>query len=92
MSYPVAGSRASDVGEVAPYRAAIAVDVASTDQTLTRPSRGIYIGGAGNLVCRLKDDSADSTWTGLLAGSWYPLAISIVRKTSTTITNSNLTF
>lgn len=71
-----------------PVEQSVAVDVSAADQTLTVPARGVYCGGAGNMVCRLIGDSSDRTFTGLLAGSFYPLAVSIIRKTSTTITNS----
>lgn len=50
--------------------------------------RAIYVGGAGNLVCRLEGDSADVTFTGLVAGQIYPLAVVSVTATGTTITNS----
>lgn len=72
--------------------ATVAVSVGGGDQTLTDVGRGIYVGGAGNLVCRLVGDSADSTFTGLTAGSYYPWAISIIRQTGTTITNSLILF
>lgn len=71
---------------------ATAVSVGGGDQTLATAARGIYVGGAGNLVCRLTGDTADVTFTGLLAGNWYPFAIEIVRQTNTTITNSVLLF
>lgn len=70
------------------YQRSVAMNIASTDQNIAGPSRGIYVGGAGNLVCRLRNDAADSTFTGLLAGTLYPLEIAVIRKTGTTITNS----
>lgn len=70
-----------------PCEASVVIDVSSADQTLATPARGIYVGVAGNLVCRLVGDSTDRTFTGLLAGSFYPFALSIVRKTSTTVTS-----
>jgi hypothetical protein len=74
------------------YKRSIAVNIASTDQTPTMPSAGLYVGGAGNLVCRLRNDTADTTFTGLLVGQVYQIEISIVRKTNTTITNSLLLY
>lgn len=70
--------------------AVAAVAVTGSAQSLTVPARGIYVGGAGNLVCKLVGDTADVTFTGLLAGTIYPIAI--VSITSTTITNSLLLF
>lgn len=65
-------------------RAAIAINYGGGDQTLTNYSRGVYITTSGTLVVRLADDTADATFSGLLAGQWYPLCISIIRQTSST--------
>ena len=65
-------------------RAAVAINYSSGDQTLTKCSRGVYVTTSGTLVVRLADDTADATFTGLLAGQWYPLAVAIVRQTSST--------
>lgn len=59
-----------------------------SNQTLTTPCRAIYVGGAGNLVATLIGDTSATTFTGLLAGSWYPFAIKSIAATGTTITNS----
>lgn len=49
-------------------------------------TKGIYIGGAGNLVC--KNDLGDSvTFTGLVAGALYPISTSQIMSTNTTATN-----
>jgi len=93
MGYPDSSSGFhSDYQKIWSAISAIAVNVASTDQTLTQPSRGIYIGGAGNLVCRLAGDTSDVTFTGLVAGTVYPFSIISVTKANTTITNSTLLF
>lgn len=74
-------------------RGAVAsLGITGSDQTPARASRGVYIGGAGNLVCRLVGDTADSTFVGLTAGSYYPLEIAFIEGTGTTITNSLLLF
>lgn len=71
-----------------PASESIAINISSTDHTFPQPTRFIYVGGNGNLVCRLSNDAADITFTGLVAGTIYPMCVSIVRRTSTTITNS----
>lgn len=68
----------------------VAVNISSTDHDVGAnlgPANGIYIGGAGALVCRLAGDAADVTFANLSAGVLYPFAVSIVRKTNTTATN-----
>lgn len=80
----------SDYQDLFPVIASLAITAVNggSDQTLTKAGRGIYVGGAGNLVCTLVGDTATTTFTGLLAGSWYPFAIKSITATSTTITNS----
>jgi hypothetical protein len=65
-------------------RDATAISVGGGDQTLSVAARGVYIGTAGNLVVRLVDATADTTFSNLSAGSYYPFAIAIVRQTGTT--------
>lgn len=64
-------------------RAGTAIAVSSVDQVLTKPTRWVQIGTAGNLVCRLADDTADVTLNNLQQGI-HPLAVAIVRHTGTT--------
>ena len=66
---------------------AVAISIGGGDQTLAIAARGVFVGGSGNLVCRLVGATADITFTGLSAGQFYPFAISIIRQTGTTITN-----
>jgi len=61
---------------------AVAVDASSSDQTFSQ-CRGIYIGGAGDLIVRLKGRDADVTFVGVPAGSILPIGVTIVRSTST---------
>lgn len=62
------------------------IDVSSTDQTLTTPTRRIIITGtAGNLVCKLAGDSASQTYTGLAPGQ-YDMAIISITKSGTSST------
>jgi hypothetical protein len=67
---------------------AVAISVGSGDQTISPPARGIWVGGAGNLVVRLLNDANDTTFTGVTAGTWLPIMVSIVRQTGTTVTNA----
>lgn len=53
------------------------------DTLITAQPRALWIGGAGNLVCRLIGDSADVTFTGVAAGTLLPIRVSHVRNTST---------
>ena len=49
-------------------------------------TRGIYVGGAGNLTVKFKDDSSTVVITGVLAGQVYPFRVLLVH-TDTTATN-----
>lgn len=51
------------------------------------PSRGLYVGGAGDLVVRLGFNDTPITFVGLLAGNIYPLQAKRVHATGTTATN-----
>lgn len=62
--------------------------ITGSAQTLARPARGIYVGGDGNLVCRLVNDTTDRTFTNLVAGTVYPFAVATITASGTTITNS----
>lgn len=70
------------------YQRSVAINVSAADQNVVGPSRGIYVGGGGNLVCRMRNDQSDTTFTGLLVGWFYPFEVAVIRKTGTTITNS----
>lgn len=48
--------------------------------------KGIYVGGAGNLA--IKDDAGNAvTFTGVTAGSVYPISTDTIMSTNTTATN-----
>ena len=53
---------------------------------LPRPTRGLYIGGAGNVNALLVDDSAQVLMTALAVGVIHPLVVRRVFATNTTAT------
>lgn len=57
----------------------------STD--LTNAARGLYIGGAGNVVVDMVGTGSTITFTGVVAGTILPIRVSRVRSTSTTATD-----
>lgn len=71
--------------------AANAVAVTPNDSTdLTFVTRGLFVGGGGNLVVIMADQPVDATtvtFTGVPAGTILPIAVRRVRSTSTTATN-----
>lgn len=71
-------------------RAETPISVSSADQVLSYAARGVYISGAGTLVCRLIDATVDSTFQSLSAGAWYPFAVAIIRHSGTTVTGNVL--
>ncbi len=50
------------------------------------PARGLYIGGAGNIVVVFTDDST-CTFTGVPAGTVLPVQCKRVNSTNTTATS-----
>lgn len=53
---------------------------------LVNVSRGIYVGGAGDITCRLLNDAADVTFSAVPVGSILPIRASHIRATGTTAT------
>tara|TARA_R110000803_G_scaffold118785_1_gene187132 strand:- start:212 stop:511 length:300 start_codon:yes stop_codon:yes gene_type:complete len=66
-------------------RTAFAVTTSDTAR-FAKPARGLYIGGSGNIVVVLPDNTT-VTFTGVLIGSTLPVACIGVNSTSTTATN-----
>lgn len=55
---------------------------------LTGITRGIYLGGAGNVAVIFADDAdgAPQTLTGLATGMWHPMQVRRIMVTNTTAT------
>lgn len=64
---------------------ALAITMGS-DQVLSRITRGIYIGGAGNLEVIFAGDVTPVTLTGLATGVWHPMQVQTIVNASTTAT------
>ena len=69
-----------------PARSALAVDVSAADQALDPDSRGIYVGGAGDLKVDMADSTTAVTFSAVLAGSILPIQVSNVYNSGTTAT------
>lgn len=69
-----------------PARSSVAIDISATDHNLETSCRGIYVGGAGNIICRLVGDSSDRTFSNVLAGTVLPVQASKITRTGTTAT------
>lgn len=72
-----------------PAQNAVAVTPHNTNE-LTFVTRGLYVGGAGNIVVIMADDltgAAPVTFTGVLAGTILPIAVRRVNSTNTTATS-----
>ncbi len=76
----------NEIGRLAPAGGAAAVDISSTDAPITPPSRGIYVGGAGDLKVDLPNGTT-VTFVALAAGLCHPIAATKVYKTGTTATS-----
>lgn len=58
----------------------------SDSVSLTNDSRGLYVGGAGNISV-LMSGGTSVTFTGVVAGSILPIRVNRINATSTTATN-----
>lgn len=52
-----------------------------------QPTRGIYIGGAGNITVDMADGGSSVLFVGLMAGVVYPFQVTRVYATGTTATS-----
>lgn len=58
----------------------------SDSTNLSKVTRGIYVGGNGNMVC-VKEDGTTVTFVGVTAGIVYPIRAKRINSTSTTATS-----
>jgi DNA-binding beta-propeller fold protein YncE len=75
---------ATKLSPVAPFTAAVAVT--KSDVTVIPATRGIYVGGAGNVVVRFKDDTAAVTLTAVPVGTTLDISVEqVLDATSATL-------
>jgi hypothetical protein len=60
-----------------------AVAITPDDDTDIDVTRGLYVGGAGDLVVVLGDDDTPMTFTAIAAGVIHPLRVKRVMEAST---------
>lgn len=68
-----------------PSRNAFAITPHASNPVVPLP-KAIYVGGAGDIVLRSVDGSADVTFVGVPAGSILPVRARFIRVTGTTAT------
>lgn len=69
------------------YSAVRAVAVTKSDATVLPTTRGLWVGGAGDVAVRFTGDTAAVTLVGVLAGSLLPIEVVQVMSTNTTATS-----
>lgn len=72
---------ATKLSGLAPFTSAI--NITKSDSTVIPATRGIFVGGAGNLVVRFKDDDASVTLTGIAAGTVLDISVEQVLNATT---------
>ena len=64
-----------------------AAAVTPSDSTALRPTRGLYVGGAGDVKVDMSMDGTAVTFSGILAGTILPIQVVKVYATDTTATS-----
>lgn len=85
MSEPAADTFGASTSIDAPYTAAVAITPHDTNELAT-VTRGLYIGGAGNVAAVLADGGDAVTLTALAVGVIHRLRVRQVLATGTTAT------
>ncbi len=75
----------SNIYETAPAIRAAAVTPHASNPLSGSP-RALYVGGTGDIACRLHGDTADVTFVAIPAGSILPIKASHVRISGTSAT------
>lgn len=72
--------------DISAYKAPAAVTPNDGADLPRIKTRGVYIGGAGNLAV-VTHEGVTLTFTGLLVGTIYPIQVDRIKATNTTATN-----
>lgn len=74
--------------DITSIKSARAVDISGGNVELTSPSRGIYVGGAGNIAVQFANDpdAGSVILVGIAPGIWHPMQVSKILQTGTTAT------
>ena len=67
--------------------AAYASAVVKSDTTALLATRGLWVGGAGDVAVKMAGDGATVTFLGVPAGTLLPIKVTAVMSTNTTATN-----
>jgi hypothetical protein len=70
---------------IVPARRAVALT--KSDTTEFKVTRGLWVGGAGNVAVKMADDTAAVTFVGVAAGTLLPLRVWQLMSTNTTATS-----
>lgn len=71
-------------GLLSPYVGAVAIS--KSDSTVIETTRGIYVGGAGDVKATMQDGSV-ATFVGVPAGTILPVRVTVVWSAGTSATN-----
>lgn len=75
--------------QMVPFTRATVINLAGADTVLARQSRGIYVGGAGNLAIITAGGDA-VTLTGVTAGTIYAIRAKTIKNTANGTTATNV--
>lgn len=67
-----------------PARLAEVVNLAAADHAMSEPSRGLYVGSAGNIKVDMAGGGSPVTFIGVPAGTLLPIEVARVYKVGTT--------